>query len=166
MAAQIHSADQAEEFVRWCKFAPRGCRGLNLSGRDGDYTHMPAATFIERANKEHVVGIQIETVGSVDEVDKIAAIDGVDLLFVGPADLSLSLGVVGQFHSDKLWEAIEKVAAACKKHGKAWGAVTPDAKFAERALESGCRMPTTGNGVVVLRRGIEAIQNTFKCVFE
>ena len=161
MAAQIHSSDQAEEFVSWAKFSPRGTRGLNTGGRDANYTHKPPAEFIVDANKDNFVAIQIETTGAVDDADAIAAIDGVDLLFVGPADLSLALGVVGQFHDAKLWEAIDKVAAACKRHGKGWGAVTPDPKFAERAVENGCRMPTMGNDVLTLRRGIDAIKTAF-----
>ena len=161
MAAQIHTAEQAREFVSWCKFAPQGTRGLNAGGRDANYTHKPPAQFIEDANRDNFVAIQIETLGSVEQADEIAAIDGVDLLFIGPADLSLALGVVGEFHHEKLWEAIEAVAAACKNHGKNWGCVAPDPKFADRAVEAGCRMPTMGNEMHVLRRGIAAFQDSF-----
>ncbi len=61
MAAQIHTAAQAEEFVSWAKFAPRGTRGLNAGGRDGDYSYKPAAQMIEDTNRETFVAIQIET---------------------------------------------------------------------------------------------------------
>jgi 2-keto-3-deoxy-L-rhamnonate aldolase RhmA len=120
---------------------------------------------VEDANREHFVAIQIETLGALDDADDIAAFEGVDLLFVGPADLSMALGVVGQFHHEKLWEAIGRVAEACKNHGKAWGAVTPDPKFAARAIEQGCRMPTMGSAILALRRGIETIQNGFDDIF-
>ena len=166
MAAQIHTAEQAREFVSWCKFAPQGTRGLNAGGRDANYTHKPPAQFIEDANRDNFVAIQIETTGSVEQADEIAAIDGVDLLFIGPADLSLALGVVGEFHHEKLWEAIEAVAAACKKHGKNWGCVAPDPKFADRAVEAGCRMPTMGNEMHVMRRGIAAFQDSFANQFK
>jgi len=165
MAAQIHSESEAEEFVRWAKFAPRGSRGLNVGGRDANYTHLPAAEFVEAANRRHLTAIQIETLGALDDVDAIAAIDGVDLLFVGPADLSLALGVVGEFHHAKLWDAISRVAAACVRHGKAWGAVTPDPQFADRALELGCLLPTIGNEVLALRRGIAALHQAFPTPF-
>jgi 2-dehydro-3-deoxyglucarate aldolase/4-hydroxy-2-oxoheptanedioate aldolase len=161
MAAQIQSANQAREFVSWTQFAPRGVRGLNTGGRDADYTHKPAARFVEDANREHFVAIQIETLGALEQVEEIAALDGVDILFVGPADLSLCLGVVGQFHHEKLWEAIERVAAACRKRGKTWGCVAADPEFADRAVASGCRMPSLGSDILALRGGIENFCEAF-----
>jgi 4-hydroxy-2-oxoheptanedioate aldolase len=162
MAAQIHSAEHAAEFIRWTKFAPAGTRGLNVGGRDGDYSHKPATRFADDANRDQLVGIQIETLGALRQADEIAALADCDLLFVGPADLSLALGVVGQFHHDRLWEAIAAVAEACRRHGKAWGCVAPDAAFADRAVELGCQMPTFGNEIGVLRRGIDAMKVTFE----
>jgi 4-hydroxy-2-oxoheptanedioate aldolase len=165
MGAQIHSAEHARQFVSWARFAPAGTRGLNNNGCDGDYTHMPQAQFVEQANKRVLVGIQIETQGALDEVEAIAAIDGVDLLFIGPSDLSLSLGVVGQFHHERLWQAIERIAFACKQFGKHWGCVAPDPQFAQRAVDLGCRMPTVGNDILALRRGIETLQKSFETLF-
>jgi 2-dehydro-3-deoxyglucarate aldolase/4-hydroxy-2-oxoheptanedioate aldolase len=166
MAAQIQSADHAETFVRWTKFAPRGNRGLNSTARDADYTHKPIAQFVVDANEQHLVAIQIETLGALEQVDEIAAIDGVDMLFVGPADLSLALGVVGEFHSDRLWTAIDRVAAACRNRGKPWGVVPADPAFADRAIASGCRLLTVGNDLLVMRRGIDAMKTSFRSLFE
>lgn len=161
MAAQIFTAEQAAEFVSWTKFAPQGVRGLNSGGRDAGYSHTPLAQFVEEANRDNFVAIQIETLESVEQADQIAALDGVDLLFVGPADLSLALGVPGQFHHKELWTAINRVSEACRNHGVSWGAVVPDAEFADRAVSLGCRMPTVGNDVHALRRGIKALQTEF-----
>lgn len=156
MAAQIHSAEQAEEFVRWAKFTPRGTRGMNTSGRDAQYTRLSQAEFAASANREHLVAIQIETKGAVEFAEQIAAIDGVDVLFVGPADLSQALGILGQAHHPRLWEAIERVASACRRHGKHWGAVPADLEFARKAHEKGCRMLSFGGDVGAMRRGIDA----------
>lgn len=163
MAAQIHTVEQAEQFVSWCHFPPRGTRGLNTSGRDADYSRIPVGRFVEQANP--FVAIQVETLGAVEYAEQIAALDGVDLLFVGPADLSLALGVVGQFGHEKLWEAIDRVAAACKKHGKAWGAVVPTPEFAHRALDNGCQMPTVGNEGVAMKLGLDVLKEKFTSVF-
>jgi 4-hydroxy-2-oxoheptanedioate aldolase len=166
MGAQIRDVEHAREFLSWCRFAPQGVRGLNMGGRDAGYTHKPLAKFVEDANRDVFTAIQIETLGALEDADAIAAIDGVDLLFIGPADLSLALGVVGQFHHAKLWEAIDRVAQACKKHGKHWGCVAPDAEFAERAVAAGCRMPTIGNELHALRRGIAALQSAYADTFK
>lgn len=165
MAAQIHSAEHAEEFVQWAKFVPRGKRGLNVGGYDGHFGLSPAAEFCERANAESFVAIQIETIGALEECDAIAAIDGVDLLFVGPADLSQALGVTGQFlHADCL-AAIDRVSAACRAHGKRWGAVTPTPEHAAICIDKGCTMITPTNDVRIVNAGIQAVKKSFDQVF-
>ena len=155
MAARIESAAHAEEFVQWAKFAPRGNRGMNTSGRDAHYTHKTAGQFAVDSNREQLVAIQIETARALAEADQIAAIDGVDLLFVGPSDLSQALGVLGQINHEKVWEGYRSVAAACRKHGKHWGTVAATPEFGERALELGCRMISPTFDVNALKRGID-----------
>ncbi|MGE0758090.1 MAG: HpcH/HpaI aldolase/citrate lyase family protein [Pirellulaceae bacterium] len=165
MASQIRSVDQAEQFVRWTKFPPVGERGTILTGRDANYSHKPVAQFCADANQHTLAGIQIETVPAVERVADIAAIPGVDLLFVGPTDLSVVLGIPGQFHDDRLWQAIGQVSEACRRHGKSWGCVAPDAKFADRAVDLGCGMVTMGNDVLIIRRGIEYFKTAFASRF-
>ena len=165
MAAQISSADEAERFVRWAKFAPRGTRGLNTQGADAGYTTKPPGQFASDANRDNFVAMQIETAGALDEVERIAAIDDVDLLFVGPNDLSQALGVIGQPTHEKVWQAIEHIAAACRQHGKPWGIVPPDPPAAERCVKLGCRMLTCGNDVAALRLGVQAIKANFRASF-
>ena len=161
MAAQIQSVSHAQEFVSWCRFPPAGVRGLNTSGADARYTHLAPAEFVAASVDRALIGIQIETLGALQDVDSIASVDGVDLLFVGPSDLSMALGVVGQFHSDQLWNAIERVAMAAQRNDIAWGAVLPDATFATRAMQLGCQLPTYGNDSAMIRRGVEALRTTF-----
>jgi 2-dehydro-3-deoxyglucarate aldolase/4-hydroxy-2-oxoheptanedioate aldolase len=165
MAARIESADHAEEFLQWVKFAPRGNRGLNTSGYDALYGGKPLAQFAVDANRDSFVAIQIETTGALEQCDRIAAIDGVDLLFVGPSDLSQVLGVIGQWESPTLWEAYSRVAAACKQHGKHWGTIAVEPAFARRAYDLGCRMLSFGIEAVMLRRGIEATKSQFSELF-
>jgi 4-hydroxy-2-oxoheptanedioate aldolase len=155
MAARIESAAHAEEFVQWAKFGPRGSRGFNTSGRDALYTFKPPAQFAADANREELVAIQIETAGALEDADAIASLDGVDVLFVGPSDLSQALGVLGQINHEKVSEGYDRVAAACRKHGKHWGTVAPNPDFANRAIDKGCRLITFGSDISCLRRGIE-----------
>ncbi|MCA9054453.1 MAG: host specificity protein [Planctomycetaceae bacterium] len=165
MGAQIHSAEHAEEFVRWCKFAPRGCRGLNAGGYDGGFGSIPAGEFTQRANDQTFVAIQIETAGALDECDAIAAIDGVDHLFVGPSDLSQVLGVTGDFMHPDCLAAIDRVAAAVERHGKSWGAVTPTPDHARMCAEKDCRMISLTNDVRLVNAGIRAVKGSFEGFF-
>ena len=138
-------------------------RGVNTSGRDGWYTHKTQAEFTTAANRDHLVAIQIETLGALADVDAIAANDGVDLLFVGPADLSQALGV-DKNHS-RVWEAYAQVAAACRKHGKHWGTVPADPAFAERCVEMGCRMISVASDVLAMRLGVAATKTAYRALF-
>jgi len=165
MASQITSAAHAEEFVQWAKFAPRGRRGLNPLGYDGGFGTVPMAEFAERANRDHFVAIQIETAGAVEEVDRIAAIDGVDLLFVGPSDLSQTLGVTGQIMHEKCLTAIDRVAAACRAHAKHWGAVTPTPEYAALLVEKGCTLVCPTNDVKLVTAGLAAVKEQYAAVW-
>ena len=165
MAAQIETAAQAEEIVTWAKFHPRGRRGLNPLGHDGRFGTEPLAEFTERTNRESFVAIQIETAGALDEVADIAANDGVDLLFVGPSDLSQALGVVGQFTHDRMREALDTVAAACSSNGKHWGAVAPNPEFAALLVERGCTMISAVNDVKLVAAGEAALKEAFASIW-
>jgi 2-dehydro-3-deoxyglucarate aldolase/4-hydroxy-2-oxoheptanedioate aldolase len=166
MAAQITSADHAEEFVRWAKFAPRGRRGLNPLGYDGGYGSTPLAVFAERANRDTFVAVQIETAQAVEEADAIAAIDGVDLLFVGPSDLSQAVGSIGDFTGAASMAAVERVAAACRAHGKHWGAVTPSPAYAEMLAEKGCTLISLTNDVKLVGAGLAAVRKDYSAFWD
>ena len=165
MAAQVRTAQEAEQIVRWAKFHPRGYRGLNTGGWDGQFGTVPAAEFCERANRETFVAIQIETVEAVEEASAIAAIDGVDLLFVGPADLSQNLGVTGDFWNEKCIQAIDRVAAACAEHGKPWGVVPASPEHAEMCVSKGCRMLSPAADVRIINAGINSIKQNYAKYF-
>ena len=166
MAAQITSADHAEEFVRWAKFAPRGRRGLNPLGFDGGYGTVPLAEFAERSNRDTFVAIQIETAQAVEEVDAIAAIDGVDLLFVGPSDLSQAVGVIGDFTGQASMDAVDRVAAACRAHGKQWGAVTPTPGYAVTLIDKGCTLISPTNDVKLVTTGLATVKSEFAALWQ
>lgn len=166
MAAQVSSAAEAEKFITWSKFAPRGMRGVNTQGADANFTHKTPLELARDADRDHFVAIQIETLGALDEAEQIAAIDGVDLLFIGPSDLSQALGVLGQPDHARVWEAIDEVASACRKHGKAWGIVPAGPAYADRCAEKGCRMITFGSDVMAMRLGVQAVQTMFASQFK
>jgi len=165
MAAQVRSAAEAEQVVKWAKFHPRGCRGLNTAGWDARFATIPPAKFAEQANRESFVAIQIETAEALAECEQIAGIDGVDLLFLGPADMSQNLGVIGDFMNPKCLAAMDKISAACAKHGKPWGVVPVNPEYAAMCVEKGCRMLSVAADVRIINEGIISIKKAYAKFF-
>lgn len=165
MVAQVRNAAQTEQIVRWIKFHPRGLRGFNGLGYDGGYGSMPSAEYAAKANRETFLAVQIEHADAVKDIDRIAAVADVDLLFIGPADLSQSMGIPGAWEHPQLWAAIEKVAQAATEHNVAWGILPKDAAYAHRCVELGCRCLAIGFDVWAVHLGVKATQSQFADVF-
>jgi 2-keto-3-deoxy-L-rhamnonate aldolase RhmA len=161
MAAMVRSASQAEELLRWAKFHPRGLRGVNGTGVDGRYGTLPWAEYAVRANANSFIAVQVEHVDAVEEVEKIAAIPDLDLLFVGPADLSQSMGLPGQWEHPRMWQAVERVARAAKAHGVPWAILPRDAAHARRCVDLGCRILSIGIDVWFFQKGLSAFAADF-----
>jgi 2-dehydro-3-deoxyglucarate aldolase/4-hydroxy-2-oxoheptanedioate aldolase len=156
MAAQVRSARQTEEIVRWAKFHPRGLRGVNGTGVDGLFGTLSQAEYFARANAETFIAIQIEHKDAVAEVEQIAAVPDVDVLFVGPADLSQSMGLPGAWDHAEVWRAVERVARAAQANGIHWAILPPNADYARRCVELGCRMLSVGLDVWTFEKGVRA----------
>jgi 2-keto-3-deoxy-L-rhamnonate aldolase RhmA len=155
MAAQVRSAEEAAQIVRWAKFHPRGLRGFNGGGIDGLYGGITPLEYTAQANASTLVVIQIEHEDAVRDVERIAAVPDIDVLFIGPADLSQSMGILGQWEHPRLWEAIERVAKAAKAHGTLWGILPLGPTAARRCVELGCKMLSLDIDVLAFRRGMQ-----------
>ena len=123
MVPMIRDAKDARLFALWAKYAPVGERGFGGNSGHTEYRDEGGRTpqFMAEENPRVLTIAQIELACAVDVVDAIAAVEGIDALLIGPADLSNSLGVPGDFDHPKMDEAIANVAAAAKKHGKVFG---------------------------------------------
>jgi 2-keto-3-deoxy-L-rhamnonate aldolase RhmA len=161
MASMVRSARQVEDVVTWARFHPRGLRGVNGTGADGRYGTLPALEYFRRANAEAVVGVQIECAEAVEEVEKIAAVPDLDFLFVGPADLSQSLGIPCQWEHPRLWQAIERVARAAQAQRVPWAILPLNPSHARRAVDLGCRMLSLGLDAWAFAKGLRAFQDEY-----
>lgn len=121
MIPHVSTAEKARVLVDAVKFPPIGDRGIDNAGLDADFHIHDADDYVEWANRETFLCVQIETPQGVQNVEEIAAVDGVDMIFVGPGDLGLRLRQSGEMSLDKAWEI---VATACRKHGVAFGGPT------------------------------------------
>ncbi|HEU5116994.1 MAG TPA: aldolase/citrate lyase family protein [Isosphaeraceae bacterium] len=166
MVSMVRSPEEAEQAVRWAKFWPRGERGLNGGNRDGHFGLEAIPNYVARANAETFVGIQIETKGALEAVEEIATVPDVDLLFVGPADISQVLGVPGDFENPKCLETIERIAQACAQAHKPWGIVPRGPEYAQRMLNWGCQMFVLGFDIHALHAGIRAVRQRYGSFYE
>lgn len=164
MAAQVRNAEQAEEVMQWAKFYPRGLRGVNGSGVDGRFATMPMPEYMKRANEETFLAIQIEHHSAVDDVEKIAALKDIDVLFIGPADLGQSMGLVGDWDNPKIWQSIERVAKAAKANGIHWAILPRNVHYAKRCVDLGCRMLSVGLDTWTIQRGLKSFLAEFEAL--
>jgi 2-keto-3-deoxy-L-rhamnonate aldolase RhmA len=161
MIAQVRTLDEVKQCVEWTKYPPVGRRGFFGANFECGYGRIDMATHVTSANRNRWLAIQIETAESVEIVDKILALDGVDWLFVGPADLSISLGVPGEFLHPKCIEALKRVGSAAEKAGKHWGILSRDPEHARRCRDMGCQLFSIFGEVDCLRVGLRSLEEKF-----
>lgn len=152
MIPRIDLPEQALEAISFMRYPPQGVRGLALSTRGaglGERGHGDVAGI----NGSIVGIIQIESPSAVGHAVEIAAIDGVDVLFVGPADLTHSLGIPGQFDHPDYLGALQRTLAAADRHGKATGILIRDAAALPRHLELGFRFVGIGSDIAFIADG-------------
>jgi 4-hydroxy-2-oxoheptanedioate aldolase len=153
MVPHCLNATEAHQWVEWTRFPPLGKRGFDGAGADADHMLVDPIQYMVHANRQTFLVLQIEDREALDHVDEIANTEGVDMLFVGPGDLSISLGVPMQFDHPLVQGAIDLVANATQKAGKWWGMPTGTPQVAQRALDRGARLITTVHDHVVLVNG-------------
>ncbi len=150
MIPHVSTVDHAKMLVQAMKFPPLGDRGYDGAGRDANFWFGRPADYIEQANRETFLVAQIETQEALDNVDAIAAVPGVDVLFIGPGDLSLRLGCSPSVTDPKMMEAQKQVAAAARKHKIAWGRPVGTAADARTIIDIGAQFVVLGSEFVAL----------------
>lgn len=161
MIAQVRTLEEVVQSVQWAKYPPQGVRGLFSATVESNYGKVDAGTHISNANHSRWLSIQIETTEAVEIADQIAATEGVDWLFVGPADLSVALGVPGQWLHPKCVAALERVAAACRAAGKPWGVLSKDPEHVRKCRELGCQLFSIFGDIDCFRAGLKALEERF-----
>lgn len=120
MVPRLETPDEVAATIGWMRYPPDGTRGVALPARGGGFGEVPHAEL--RGANDRVLGvIQVESPAAVEAAPAVAALDGADVLFVGPTDLSHAMGVPGRFDDPAFVAALDRVIAACRAHGKAAG---------------------------------------------
>lgn len=161
MFPQIQNKAEAQLAVDLMYYPPKGIRGMAKMVRATGFGKN-AAAYISSL-EQHLVGVmQIENISAVNDIDAIASIPGVDVLFVGPSDLSLALGVFGKFTEPVYQQAIRDVAQAAKKYGKAAGVLLQTIDEYDMYYQLGFRFLACGADGSFVARSAEAMAKQMK----
>lgn len=145
MFPRVESADLLERAVSWTKFPPMGVRGFGLNPTHVGYERVTVPQIIEHVNENVMVVLQIETKLAVDRREELMAVPGVDAVLIGAVDLSISLGVPGEFQHPKMVEAMEQIRDSALKHGVAPGMQARTLALAKFWKERGMTMIGSGS---------------------
>ncbi|MFG1293151.1 4-hydroxy-2-oxoheptanedioate aldolase [Xanthobacter versatilis] len=155
----VQNADEAAAAVRAMRYAPDGIRGVSGLTRATRFGRISG--YARKAAAELCLLVQVETREALDEIEHIAAVDGVDGIFVGPADLAASLGYPGEPGHVEVVAAVEAAITRICKAGKPAGILTTDPAFAARCITLGTTFTAVGVDVGVLARGTEKLAAQF-----
>lgn len=154
----VSTAEKAEMLVNAVKFPPLGDRGIDNAGLDADFLIHDPDAYARWANHETFLCVQIETPEGVRNIDAIASVEGVDLVFVGPGDLGLRLRQSGEMTLDEAWEI---VATSCKKHGVAFGGPTMGIEEMRKRNRQGAQLLVNSGEFGHMARGLREDSQQF-----
>ena len=156
MLPRVRHADEVREVVAAMKFPPLGRRGFDGVHADADFGLVTPAEYMAHANRETFLAVQIEEPEVIPHIDTIASLPGVDVLFVGPGDLSNAFGVFGKSESPQVLSVIRSVAEAARRHGKIAGIpCQPDA--VKRYQQLGYRFFNVVSDYGCLAKGLKQV---------
>ena len=156
----IQSADEARRAVAATRYPPLGIRGVSVSQRSNRYGSVP--NYFQEVNDHICVGVQIESRAGVAAAAAIAAVEGVDCIFVGPSDLAAGFGHLGNAAHPEVQAAIASVFADAKAHGKPTGILAPIEADARRYMEMGATFVAVGSDLGAFRSATQALCDKYK----
>ena len=155
----VQTADEAQDAVDAMRYAPIGIRGMGGSTRASNYGR--DARYIADADQELCLLVQVETAQALDRIEDIAAVDGVDGIFIGPADLSASMGYPGQPRHPEVNAAIDDAIRRIRAAGKAPGILMVDETRARECLALGAQFVAVAMDLILLRTAADGVAAKF-----
>lgn len=156
----VESADEAANAVSYTRYPPHGVRGYSAAPRASGFGRIK--DYPQRCESELAVLVQVESRKGLDNIEKIAAVDGVTGVFIGPGDLAAALGHAGDPKHPEVQAAIEDAIARIRACGKPAGILSADETLARRYIELGCHFVAVGSDLGILARTSEQLAAKFK----
>ncbi|WP_137701085.1 HpcH/HpaI aldolase family protein [Marimonas lutisalis] len=157
----VQTVDEARAAVAACRYPPRGIRGVGGTTRGNRYGRI--TDYFERVEDETAIIVQVETRAALAQAEEIAAVDGVDGVFFGPADIGADLGHLGQPMHEEVWKTILPVAHRLAEKGVPTGTLVSDPAFARRLIDDeGFKFVACGVDTGLLARAADNLARTMK----
>jgi 4-hydroxy-2-oxoheptanedioate aldolase len=160
MIPNIDDADQARRAVAATRYGPRGVRGFSQAPRAARFGRV--ANYHAGCEAEICVIVQLESLRALDNLEAIAAVEGVDGIFIGPGDLSMSLGYLGQQNHPDVARKIEEIIGRIRETGKPAGILTANEELAHRYIAAGTSYTAVGSDIGLLARASEELASRFR----
>lgn len=161
LVPMVESAEQAQQLVRAMRYPPQGLRGVGSGiARSSRWTRYE--DYLQQANSQVCLLVQVETRSALEQVKAIAAVEGVDGVFLGPADLSASMGCLGQPAHPEVVSAIETAIQTIRNAGKAAGILCTDESLARRYIAQGANFVAVGVDTTLLAQSTAALAQKFR----
>jgi len=161
MVPRVNTQEEAEKVAQAARYSPQGTRGV-ASGRASDYGFTPFADYLRLANERTLVAVQCEDIVCLPDLDAIAATDGIDMIFVGPYDLSSSMGALGKVSYESIKAIVDEVIATTRRHGKLSGIFTKDPADAKLYAEMGINFIIVGTDLQNLAGACRGVMSKLK----
>lgn len=155
----VQTAEEARAAVAATRYPPAGVRGVSVSQRNNRYGTVK--DYFKIVNDNIAVMVQIENLIGVNNIDAICEVEGVDGIFIGPSDLSASMGFLGNPLHPEVQAAMQKIYASAKAHGKPVGILAPVEADARRYMEMGATFVAVGSDLGVFRNATQALRDKF-----
>ncbi|HSV45502.1 MAG TPA: aldolase/citrate lyase family protein [Ramlibacter sp.] len=155
----VQNAQEAQQAVRSMRYAPRGIRGVSALTRATRFGRV--ARYSQTCEEDLCLVVQVETVEALAEIESIAGVEGVDAIFVGPADLAATMGLAGQPSHPEVVAAVDGAIRRIVRAGKPAGVLTPDEGFARKFIEAGSTFTAVGIDAGLLARESAALAKRF-----
>ncbi len=161
---QINSGEAAGNAVRWVKYHPMGTRGMAMPRASG-FGMFPIAEYMQEANEETLIVAHCENTAGLENLEEVAATPGIDVIFLGPYDMSQSMGIPGQVTHPRIEAAAERVLEICGRFGKAPGIFTGTAEGAAKRRKQGFRYLPIGMETTIIGNAFRDLVKAAKAGF-
>ncbi len=156
----VQTADEARRAVAAVRYPPRGVRGVSAGSRASNYGRIK--DYLQKADEQICLLVQVETRAALEQLEAIAGVEGVDGVFIGPADLSASLGHLGDLQHQETQRALQDAGARLRQLGKAAGILAVVEADARRYIDWGYSFVAVGIDAALLARSADALAKSFQ----